>query len=343
MTSKSNKPKLSVFFSNSNFIKPFREHFSRNFDVFWSPLQFLPPPNRRTPLLSIISFPFKSIYKKMKTFLSSRGVDVIFVEFANETLTFVSKWRKSKIIVTRLHRYELFSLPKADWSAVDLVIVVNNWMAQNLEIAVPLLKGKIICIPNFVDVSYWKQSPNKVKNNVLSIVGSIEKRKGHDKAIVAFSKLLKQKDNLTLNIIGNNTDKKFYAKLLSLVQNLGIENNIEFKGYSSDLKKDFQTSDIILSFSEHESTHLTLFEGLSCGAWPLSRNWEGVEEFLPENNIFTNTSDFVKKVTSFYSNSESEIKVKTDNLAESVLPKFSNPDPREQLSDLLLDVLKKYE
>jgi len=341
MTLKSNKPKLSIFFTNPHFIKPFRGPLSKNFEVSWNSLPFTPPPNRWTPLLSMISFPFRSFYKKTKTFFSSRDADVIFVEFANETLAFVSKWRKNKKIVTRLHRYELFSLPKADWSAIDLVVVVNKWMAQNLEEAVPSLKGKIKCIHNFLDVDAWEQSPNKAKTNTLSIVGSIQKRKGHDKVIIAFSNLLKQQNNLTLNIIGTIHDKKFYDKLISLVKDLDIEKKINFKGYSSDLKKDFQKTDIILSFSEHESTHLTLFEGLSCGAWPLSRNWDGVEEFLPSSNIFSSDSDFVKKVLSFYSQTESENKIRTNTLAESVLPKFSNPDPREQLSDLLLETLRK--
>ena len=282
------------------------------------------------------------IYIGITDFAQGELGDIIFVEFADDTLSLISKWRKSKMIVTRLHRYELFSLPKANWSAIDLVIVVNNWMAQNLEIAVPSLKGKIVCIHNFVDINYWQQSPNKIQSNVLSIVGNIDRRKGHDKAIIAFSKVLKQKKNLTLNIIGHNPDKKFYDSLKSLVKELEIETNVNFLGYSSDLRKDFQESDIILSFSEHESTHLTLFEGLSCGAWPLSRNWEGVEEFLPSSNIFTDDSDFVKKVISFYSGTESEIQIKVDNLAKSVLPKFTDPDPREQLSNLLLEVLAKY-
>ena len=115
----------------------------------------------------------------------------------------------------------------------------------------------------------------------------------------------------------------------TLVRELNLENKVNFLGFSQDLKLDFQKSDIILSFSEHESTHLTLFEGLSCGAWPLSRNWDGVDEFLPSDNIFTNDSDFVKKVISFYDSPESDTASKLDELSEKVIPKFSNPDPRQ--------------
>ncbi len=337
MSSKINKPKLSVLFSNPNFISPFKEHFKANFDLSWNRLPFTPPPNRWTPLLSIASFPFRLVYKKMRTLSNSRNSDIIFVEFADETLAFASKWRKSKMIVTRLHRYELFNLPKADWSAVDLVIVVNEWMGENLELAVPSLKGKIVCIHNFVDLNFWTPPSIKERTNVLSIVGTIYKRKGHDKAIVAFSKVLEKKNDLILNIIGNSPDETFYDDLKSLVKDLGIEDNVNFMGYASDLKLEFQKSDIILSFSEHESTHLTLFEGLSCGALPLSRNWEGVEEFLPSSNIFTDDSDFVDKVLSFYSKEQSESIKIVDELADVTLPLFSSPDPREMMSKTILE------
>ena len=108
-------------------------------------------------------------------------------------------------------------------------------------------------------------------------------------------------------------------------------------GYASDLKLEFQKSDIILSFSEHESTHLTLFEGLSCGALPLSRNWEGVDEFLPSSNIFTVDSDFVDKVLSFYSKEQSESIKIVDELADVTLPLFCSPDPREMMSKTILE------
>ena len=333
MSSSKGKPKLSVFFSNPNFITSFKDHFEDAFSLSWNKLPFTPPPNRWTPFLSIASFPFRLAYKKMKTLSRSRNSDIVFVEFADETLAFVSKWRKNKTIVTRLHRYELFNLPKADWDAIDLVIVVNEWMGKNLELAVPALKGKIKCVRNFVDLSHWQRPEVDERTNVLSIVGNIDKRKGHHKAITAFSKVLEKKEDLVLNIIGKSADKKFYDELQILVSDLNLQNKVNFLGFSQDLKLDFQKSDIILSFSEHESTHLTLFEGLSCGAWPLSRNWDGVDEFLPSDNIFTNDSEFVEKVLSFYNSPESDTASKLDELSEKVIPKFSNPDPRQIMVD----------
>jgi hypothetical protein len=116
---------------------------------------------------------------------------------------------------------------------------------------------------------------------------------------------------------------------------------VKFRGFSTDLRRDLQESDIILSFSQHESTHLTLFEGLSCGAWPLSINWPGIEEFLPLENIFGDDSNFLEKVQSFYSLDDNERIEKVKSLSKKTLVKFSEPDPREHLSNLLLDVYYK--
>ena len=154
------------------------------------------------------------------------------------------------------------------------------------------------------------------------------------------SKVLESKEDLVLNIIGKSADKIFYEELQILVSDLNLQDKVNFLGFSQDLKLDFQKSDIILSFSEHESTHLTLFEGLSCGAWPLSRNWDGVDEFLPSDNIFTNDSDFVKKVLSFYNSPESDTTSKLDELSKEVLPKFSNPDPRQIMVDCVSNLYK---
>ena len=334
MSNSNIKPRISVLFSTPTFITPYRNDLESNFEVQWSPIPYTPPPQK---ILEYVSFPFRLINKKIRTFFSSGNADILFVEFADETLALVSRIRKKKMIVTRLHRYELFNLPKADWSVIDIVIVVNNWMKKELELKVPSLKGKIICIHNFVDVNFWNKPTRRKINNKLSIVGNIEKRKGHDKAIIAFSKLLKKRDNLHLSIIGKSKDLSFSDSLNVLVSDLGLNDKVFFNGYVDDLRKEFHETDVILSFSEHESTHLTLFEGLSCGAFPLSRNWEGVEEFLPKNNIFSTDSEFVIKIDKFYSNGLSSNSSEIESLASSILPKFSNPDPRKLLSDLIFE------
>ena len=136
MSNNNSKPNISVLFSTPTFITPYRNHLERNFHVQWSPIPYTPPPKKA---LEYVTFPFRLINKKIRTFFSSNKADILFVEFADETLALVSKIRKSKMIVSRLHRYELFSLPNANWSVVDLVIVVNNWMARELEAKLPSL------------------------------------------------------------------------------------------------------------------------------------------------------------------------------------------------------------
>tara|TARA_Y100000588_G_C14200458_1_gene902234 strand:- start:272 stop:1282 length:1011 start_codon:yes stop_codon:yes gene_type:complete len=335
---KQQKSRLAILVSTETFIKPFKKQFSEDFKLSWWKIPYTPPPKR---LMDYLVFPYKLMIKKIKTLMSLIRSEIVFVEFANETLALASKWKGKKTLVTRLHRYELFQLPKAKWDAVDAIIVVNQRMKERLEEKLPEMEGKIHCVPNYLDIDYWTPKENRTKTNQIAIVGSIEPRKGHDKAIVAFSKIVKKYPDLRLNIIGINNDKEFSNTLVRLAEDLKLRNKIRFLGFSNDIKKDFQDTDIILSFSEHESTHLTLFEGLSCGAWPLSTTWDGVKEFLPNENLFSDDNEFIKKVKKFYSLTDEERIEKIDKLAKERLVKFTKPDPRKEISELILKTHKK--
>ena len=332
------KPKLAVLVSTETFIKPFKAQLNRDFRLSWSSIPYTPPP--RT-VYGYVTFPYRLAVKKIKTLVSLIRAEVIFVEFANETLVLASKWKGKRTLITRLHRYELFQLPKARWEAVDAIIVVNQRIKELLGEKLPQMKKKIHCIPNYLDLEYWSPKKNRTRTNQIAIVGSVEPRKGHDKALVAFSKIVANNPDLRLNIIGMNNDNKFYNTLRRLAEDLDLQDKVRFLGFSEDIRKDFQDSDIILSFSEHESTHMTLFEGLSCGAWPLSITWDGVKEFLPDENLFNNDEEFVTSVKKFYSMNDKKRIDMIKKLAEDRLPKFTDPDPREGISKLLLKTHKR--
>ena len=96
------KPKLSVLFSVDNFIKPFKQTFMNDFELHWNKIPYTPPP---TSFLSYVFFPYKLLLKKIKTIISLTKCDIVFVEFADETLALSSKWKGQKKLVTSLHRY----------------------------------------------------------------------------------------------------------------------------------------------------------------------------------------------------------------------------------------------
>ena len=87
---------------------------------------------------------------------------------------------------------------------------------------------------------------HKIKTNQIAIVGSVEPRKGHDKAIVAFSKIVKKYPDLKLNIIGVNNDKEFSNTLIRLAEDLKLRDKIRFLGFSKDIKKGISNVNIEL-------------------------------------------------------------------------------------------------
>jgi phosphatidylinositol alpha-mannosyltransferase len=87
-------------------------------------------------------------------------------------------------------------------------------------------------IPNSTDVNNFQHLKRRPTNSILYI-GRLEKRKGVNYLITAFSELQKTDSKVKLIIAGDGPDKK---KLKDLAKTLGI-NNIEFLGYISEEKK----------------------------------------------------------------------------------------------------------
>jgi hypothetical protein len=94
----------------------------------------------------------------------------------------------------------------------------------------------------------------------------------------------------------------------------------------------YQGLDIIVSNSTHESTNLTLFEGAASGAYPLCHIWDGAEEFLPEENLFTDAEDYVRLVDEFYSIPEEERLERRRTIGRMLEERFS---AGKQIQDLV--------
>ena len=154
---------------------------------------------------------------------------------------------------------------KIQLNAFDLTIPVNPANALKLE-SYGVSKEKIHPILN--GVSY--QAPDigllEIKkvlglgdDTVIGFVGRLDHQKGVNFLIEAFSKL-KLLDNLKLVIIGEGDLKKDLQ--LQAVQ-LGINDNVIFAGFKSDIHNYYQLFEVLVVPSLYEGFSLTVIEAMS--------------------------------------------------------------------------------
>lgn len=329
------RPRLLAIASQDLFLRPFRPKLEEHFEVQWLILPELEMPHS---LGSFIALPITILIRRLKVLFGILKAKAVLVEWANDNLTLAAKLVGRRALVCRLHRYEIFQLPRStDWNRVSTMVVVNQRLGHQLLEQVPALEGKIKVIHNYLNLAAWRAPESKPLSYKLGIVGAVSPRKGIIPTLRAFREAMKVDSRLQLQIIGKQKDREYVTTTRDLMERLDLTDNVTLSGYVKDLEAAYQEMDIILSFSDHESTHYTLFEGLACGAYPLSFAWDGVEEFLPTDNLFYTEAECVKKIWDFYKLSPGKRQQKISKLQETWLVKFSEPDPRNELVKVLLE------
>jgi glycosyltransferase involved in cell wall biosynthesis len=299
--------KLGLIIDTDHFFKSFIPRIKENFEVrTYNPPQLTGDVASAEDIRKLVTGHMNDLVNIEKV---HNWADVVFYEWASRLLVKGTKKKKKCKIVTRLHRYEVYYyIDKVDWSKVDGVIFVCDAIRRKF-LAHPKVKkefqGRTKVIWNYLDLSQFPFSDHG-SSKQIGILAYAQHRKRFYSLVLAHNMALKKHPDLVLRIAGVPKDKEYLDAIKMLIEKLGIEDRVKLDGYVEDLGAWYRDLDIIVSNSTHESTNLTLFEGAASGAYPLCHIWDGAEEFLPEENLYTDAEDYVRHVDEFYSLSGDE-------------------------------------
>lgn len=135
-------------------------------------------------------------------------------------------------------------------------------------------EDKIIVIPNGIDINVFKKLPNygqfKKKycineEYMFIFLGRIHKRKGIDFLIRSFSKLIKERKDIVLLIIG--PPSRYSKKVENLIKSLNLTNKIKIIGYVDEKDKlsSYVDADALIYPAIFEIFGLVPFEAIMCG------------------------------------------------------------------------------
>ncbi len=331
--------KLGLIIDTDHFFKSFIPKFEENFETrIYNPPQLTGDVASADDIKKLVTGHMNDLVNIEKV---HNWADVTFYEWASRLLVKGTKKKKKCKIVTRLHRYEVYYyIEKVDWSKVDGVIFVCDAIRRKF-LAHPNVKekfkGKTSVIWNYLDLGQFPFSDHKTTKQI-GILAYAQHRKRFYSLVLAHNMALKKYPDLVLRIAGVPKDKEYLDAISMLIDKLGIRDNVKLDGYVEDLNAWYRDLDIIVSNSTHESTNLTLFEGAASGAYPLCHIWDGAEEFLPEENLFTDAENYVNRIDDFYSLNENERLKKRNEIRTMLEDRFGD---RKQINDLV-EELKTY-
>ena len=116
---------------------------------------------------------------------------------------------------------------------------------------------------------------------VIVNVGELLPNKNQKTVILAMKKVVSTYPNTKLFIAGNGPE---LDNLTNLVKENGLENNVEFLGYTLQLNKYYNIADCLVACSFREGLPLNVIEAMLCGNAVVASNNRGHRE-LVENGV----------------------------------------------------------
>jgi len=145
----------------------------------------------------------------------------------------------------------------------DKIIYISHDIKKELE-ENNFPHEKMTYIPNGVDVTRYVPSRQTAGSNGPNIcfVGRLEKQKGLDHLLRAFSLIKTGVPDLQLSIVGEGQEREPLEKL---AQGLGLEGRVTFAGSTRDVLTYYQSALIFVLPSLAEGMSSSLIEAMSCG------------------------------------------------------------------------------
>ena len=264
------------------------------------------------------AIPHASAAVNAKKILSTYGINVPIVTTLHGTdITLLGKDKSFKPVIE-------YAINQSDY-----VTAVSDDLKKETSLNFSL-KNDIKTIPNFIDISLYKQDYNlslrekfaKKSEAILVHVSNFRKVKRVKDVIKVFN-LVDKEYSAKLLMIGDGPER---LKVERLARKLGVNKNVKFFGKLKSIEKILSISDIFILPSERESFGLVALEAMASRTAIISTNCGG----LPEVNINAKTG-FLSDVGDY------------KKMSKDTLSLLSNPKKLEEFKNNALEHAKTFD
>jgi glycosyltransferase involved in cell wall biosynthesis len=236
-----------------------------------------------------VYFPFKKI------------ISDSLIHFTCQTFAIPLLWQRSKanviitvhdIIPCATKEYSSFAdhilnnLAMHGLKKAQFIIADSEQTKKDLINLLHIPENKIHVIYLGIDHSYFYPKKVKKQTNRILYVGSESKRKNLASLFKAIAEVKKIIPSVKLIKIGVSQDKKNHEKLVLLAKKLGIEQNIEWKGYVENLVEEYRKAQVFVFPSIYEGFGFPVLEAMACGCPVICSDKSSLPEIAGDAAIY---------------------------------------------------------
>lgn len=230
-----------------------------------------------------------------------KWADICWFEWCDQLVAYGSKLSlaKEKKIICRLHSYEAFYqnfTQEVLWENVDKVIFVAEFIRDIVLKKEPSLTlEQTLYIPNGINFEKFKFN-ERTPGFKIAYVCSIDFKKGPMLLLHSFKSIYDVDNRYELHIAGEFIEPRYKLYYDQMVKELGLENNVFYHGFQTNIPKWLEDKNYIISTSVLESQHLAIMEAMAMGIKPLVHNFYGAREIYENKFIWNTINEAVKMI-----------------------------------------------
>ncbi|WP_017353342.1 glycosyltransferase [Clostridium sp. ZBS14] len=278
-------------------------------------------------------------------------------------LSIITLFKKPELIINTVHGYlfddntkfikkSIMILAEKLVKCVTDTIIVMNSTDYNIAKKYNLFKNNIYLIngmgintENFPSINtnekllLRKEKSFSDKDFILIYVAEFSKRKNQIFLINSLKKLIDEGfSDVKLLLLG---DGKMFDNIKSYSDELGINNNIIFTGYTKKTCMYYQLSDVCVSSSRIEGLPFNIVEAMSTGLPIVASNIKGHIDLVKQNKNgylfeYNNVDEFCDYIKKIYCNKELQYEMRI--CSSQFSKKYSLENVLENTIDIIFDV-----
>ncbi len=268
-------------------------------------------------------FPFANL--RYKSLFKKENPDIIICYFNHDLInsTFLQNHQIPIIMMMHNPPNEIFANTRCGYKKfitdmafkrANVVQVLMHSFKQEITNIYP--DKKVAVIANQVLPPAIQQDLSITHNKIIHVAQIARDFKRQHLLIEAFSLIASDFPDWQVNFFGRvkkGKHAKYYQELLAKVKDLGLENQIFFKGYSNDITSEYLNSDIVTMPSYSEGFGYGLADGLALGLVGVGfRDAPAINELIIDNQtgyLVTDIKDYADKLSTLMKDKDLRIKL----------------------------------
>ncbi|MBP6041405.1 glycosyltransferase family 4 protein [Candidatus Saccharibacteria bacterium] len=229
-------------------------------------------------------------------------VDLAWFEWATDPLISATNMKKLPKIISRAHRYELYSEAprRVSWSRIDLAIFSSPSMLQRFENTYSdefSQTKETLYLPIGVDLSKFAFEDKDYSKELL-YVGRVHPHKNPCMLLQVMHEVVKRDSDYHLTIVGEASDELYQQYVDDQLHKLNLKSSVSLLGKleQGEVVKRMNRADHILTTSIIEGVSQSSLEAMACGAGPIVSNYYGASLVYEAKDLFLTPSEAATRI-----------------------------------------------